>query len=183
MTPEMIGRTIQLILAPVVMFSACSIFVGGVLSHYTSLSDRIRSLTRERLDLLRALPGDTGGTPGLLIERLDEIDRQLPEMAHRHRLIHDALLAMYGAIGVLVLAMLVGVLLVTLEIRTSRCSLAFEVQRVSQLAVPRTDSRRAARGPIIQRLGRAARVTRPRHDGGEVGAGHRTDPFPGRVRC
>jgi hypothetical protein len=34
-SPESIGRTIQLILAPVVMFSACSLFVGGMLNHYT----------------------------------------------------------------------------------------------------------------------------------------------------
>ena len=53
MSPEAIGRTIQLILAPVVMFSACSVFVGGVLNHYTSVGDRIRALTRERLELLR----------------------------------------------------------------------------------------------------------------------------------
>ncbi len=54
MTPEAIGRTIQLILAPVVMFSACSIFVGGVLSHYTAVGDRIRALTHERLEVLRS---------------------------------------------------------------------------------------------------------------------------------
>jgi len=172
MTSEMIGRTIQLILAPVVMFSACSIFVGGVLSHYTSLSDRIRALAGERLDVVRALRADGGGSGALLVERLAEIDAQLPEMLHRHRLIHHALLAVYAAIGVLVLtmciialtanvaadwvgllvfdvfvagvlAMLVGVLLVTLEIRTSRRSLTFEVQRVSHLAAAPTDSRAA----------------------------------------
>ena len=172
MSPEMIGRTIQLILAPVVMFSACSIFVGGVLGHYTSLSDRIRALTRERLDVLRALRADSSATRALLIERLDEIDGQLPEMLHRHRLVHHALLAVYAAIGILVLtmcviavtanivadwvgllvfgvfllgvlAMLVGVLLITLEIRTSRRSLAFEVQRVSHLVAAPADGRSA----------------------------------------
>ena len=80
MSPEAIGRTIQLILAPVVMFSACSVFVGGVLNHYTSVGDRIRALTRERLELLRA------GKSTLGLERLDEIDTQLPELLHkRHR--------------------------------------------------------------------------------------------------
>ena len=44
MSPEAIGRALQLILAPVVMFSACSVFVGGVLNHYTSVADRIRAL-------------------------------------------------------------------------------------------------------------------------------------------
>src|SRR6266704_1401483 len=99
MSPEAIGRTIQLILAPVVMFSACSVFVGGVLNHYTSVGDRIRALTRERLDLLRE------GKSRLAAERLDEIDAQLPELLYRHRLIHDALLAVYAAIGILVLTM------------------------------------------------------------------------------
>ncbi len=100
----------------------------------------------------------------LLTERLQEIDGQLPEMAHRHLLVHHSLLALYAAIGVLVLTMciialtatvdaswvgplvfgiflvgvlmtLAGVLLITVEIRTSRRSLSFEVHRVSQLPV------------------------------------------------
>ena len=163
MSPEEIGRTIQLILAPVVMFSACSIFVGGVLSHYTSIGDRIRALTRERLDLLRTLRGQSSQPDGLLVERLAEIDGQLPEMLHRHRLVHHAVLAVYAAIGILVLTMciialtaavtaawvgpvvfgvflvavltmLVGVALVTVEIRSSRRSLVFEAERVRRLS-------------------------------------------------
>ncbi len=157
MSPEAIGRTIQLILAPVVMFSACSIFVSGILNHYTSVGDRIRALTRERLDLLREPVNKPLGA-----ERLEEIDVQLPELLHRHQLIHHALLAVYAAIGILVLTMciiavtatiasewvgplvygvfvlsvltmLVGVALITMEIRTSRRSLAFEVDRVTRL--------------------------------------------------
>src|SRR6266571_1865572 len=108
MSPEAIGRTIQLILAPVVMFSACSVFVGGVLNHYTSVGDRIRALTRERLELLR----DGGGA--LSREQLDEIDRQLPELLHRHRLIHHALLAVYASIGILVLTMCIIALTATI---------------------------------------------------------------------
>jgi hypothetical protein len=163
MSPEEIGRTIQLILAPVVMFSACSIFVGGVLSHYTSLGDRIRALTRERLDLLRTLRSQSSRPDGLIVERLAEIDGQLPEMLHRHLLVHHAVLAVYASIGILVLTMciialtaavtaqwvgplvfgvflaavltmLVGVVLVTVEIRFSRRSLVFEAQRVRQLS-------------------------------------------------
>ena len=75
------GRTIQLILAPVVMFSACSVCIGGVLKHYTSV----------------------------------------------------------GVISVL--AVLVGVVLITMEIGTSRRSLAFEVARVSRLPAPVTETR------------------------------------------
>jgi hypothetical protein len=164
MSPEAIGRTIQLILGPVVMLSACSVFVGGVLNHYTSVGDRVRALTRERLELLRA------GQSALVLERLDEIDVQLPEVLHRHRLIHHALVAVYAAIGILiltmctialtasvaddwvgslvyaifalsVLSMLVGVVLITLEIGTSRRSLVFEAVRVTRLPAPVTDAR------------------------------------------
>jgi hypothetical protein len=163
MTPDEIGRTIQLILAPVVMFSACSIFVGGVLSHYTSIGDRIRALTRERLELLRALRSQSSDLGGLVAERLAEIDGQLPEILYRHRLVHHAVLAVYAAIGILVLTMvvialtatlaatwvaalvfaiflagvlvmLVGVVLITVEIRLSRRSLAFEAERVARLS-------------------------------------------------
>jgi hypothetical protein len=158
MSPEMIGRTIQLILGPVVMISACSVFVGGVLNHYTSVGDRIRALTRERLDVLGARQSTLG------LERLEEIDAQLPELLMRHRLIHDALISIYASIGVLiltmctiavtasiaadwvgsavyavfvlsVLAMLIGVVLITMEIGTSRRSLVFEVDRVRRLPV------------------------------------------------
>ena len=166
MSAESVSRTIMLILAPVVMFSACSIFVGGVLSHYTSLSDRIRALTRERLDLvrtLRTLPGGPAEAGALARERLEEIDGQLPDLLFRHQLVHHAALAVYGAIAILigtmciialtatmsadwvavlvfgvfvasVLMMLLGVLLITLEIRTSRRALQYQVQRVIRLA-------------------------------------------------
>ena len=72
MSAEAIGRTIQLILGPVVMLSACSVFVGGVLNHYTSVGDRVRALTHERLELLSA------GQSALARERLDETTRSYP---------------------------------------------------------------------------------------------------------
>jgi hypothetical protein len=109
-----------------------------------------------------AMHGESNGAQSLLVERLDEIDGQLPDMVYRHRLVHHALLAVYAAIGILVLTMfiialtatinadwvgplvfgvfligvlltLVGVLLVSAEIRTSRRSLSFEVERVRRL--------------------------------------------------
>jgi Protein of unknown function (DUF2721) len=114
MTPEMIGRTIQLILAPVVMFSACSIFVGGVLGHNTALGDRIRALTREQLESLRALSSPAAGARGLFLERLEEIDSQLPELLDRHRLVHQAALTVDAAIGILVLTMCIIALTATI---------------------------------------------------------------------
>jgi hypothetical protein len=166
MSAETVSRTIMLILAPVVMFSACSIFVGGVLSHYTSITDRIRALTRERLDLLRALRTMHDGPDAaraIALERLEEIDGQLPDLLGRHQLVHHAALAVYAAIGIFiltmcvialtaavsadwvavlvfgvfvagVLTMLLGVGLITAEVRTSRRALEYEVRRVARLA-------------------------------------------------
>jgi hypothetical protein len=160
-TPEALARTIQLTLAPVVMISACAIFVGGLLAHYTNLSDRIRAMTAERRDVLRRRPlAMTGADADVLsAERLEEIDAELPELDHRHRLVHHSVVALYLAILVLVasmcliavasvapvdwlvavvlalvasgvLAALVGVALVAVEVRISRRTLEFEVRRV-----------------------------------------------------
>jgi Protein of unknown function (DUF2721) len=184
MSAETVSRTIMLILAPVVMFSACSIFVGGVLGHYASVGDRIRALTRERLDMLRTLRGTQDGPDAaraIACERLEEIDGQLPDLLGRHRLVHHAALAVYGAIGIFiltmcviavtaavsadwvavlvfgifvagVLAVLVGVLLITVEVRASRRALEYEAQRVARLA-PTTavEAVTHARGPRTAR--------------------------------
>jgi hypothetical protein len=55
---ETITHTIQFILAPVVMVSSCAILVGGMLSRYAELKDRLRALARERLDLLHGPDGN-----------------------------------------------------------------------------------------------------------------------------
>ena len=159
MTAESITRTIQLVLAPVVVVSACSIFVGGLLSRYTNLSDRIRAMTSERLDILRRVSSAGHEMDKLTVERLREIDVELPDLAHRHQLLHHAVLAIYMAILILVasmcltavtalvladwimglilvlfvgsvLAMLLGVALVALEVRTSQRALQFEVRSI-----------------------------------------------------
>ena len=174
MSAETVSRTIMLILAPVVMFSASSIFVGGVLSHYTSIGDRIRALTRERLDLLRTLrtpQHDADAARAIALERVEEIDGQLPDLLGRHKLVHHAALAVYASIGIFILTMciialtaavsadwvallvfgvfvagvlvvLLGVALITLEVRTSRRALQYEAARVARLA-PVTDARAA----------------------------------------
>lgn len=155
MSAETVTRTIQLIVAPVVMVSACAIFVGGLLSHYEAINARMRAMARERLDILRApAKGDF-----ILAERLAEIDVQLPQLLQRHARVHHALLAAYVCILILVasmcaiafsaitpaewlvalvlamfvtgiLAMLVSVMLIAVEVRTSQLTVGFEVERV-----------------------------------------------------
>jgi hypothetical protein len=169
MSAEAIMRTIQLIVAPVVMISACAVFVGGLLSHYEAINGRMRSMARERLELLRS----SREADRFASERLAELDTQLPQLVERHALVHHSLLAAYTGILILVasmcaiafsavvaaewlvglvlamfvagiLGMLLSVILIALEVRTSQRAVTFEVQRVLRIAgepgrVTRTD--------------------------------------------
>lgn len=153
-----IARTIQLIIAPVVLISACMLFENGVLARYTSLGQRIRTMTHERFDLLRA----DGTNHVFTLERLQEIDRQLPLLTKRHRLVQTSALLTFSAIaifvgtmfvialsvalnasviGMLALAMflvgtgvlLIGILAIALEVRISHQALCYEVRQVMSL--------------------------------------------------
>ena len=57
----------------------------------------MRSLSRERLDVLRRM-----SDAALDKERLAEIATQVPELLRRHRHLHDALLLVYGAVLVFI---------------------------------------------------------------------------------
>jgi hypothetical protein len=99
------AKTIQLILAPVVMVSACGILLTGMLNHYGSINDRIRKLTGERLELSQLSPAE--GHEHLARERIIEIDHQVPMLIGRHRLVHHAILLGNTAVATLVVSMFV----------------------------------------------------------------------------
>jgi hypothetical protein len=159
--PDFVSRIIQPILAPVVMVTSCAILLGGLLSRYSIINDRIRSLNRERLDLLRA-----GTDPsGLNHERMTEIDVQAPELLHRLRIGHRAIGAVYSAILIFILDMFIialvaftgqtwtivlalgvffaglisvciGVASVAYELQMAMTSIAYEVEKVRSLKPP-----------------------------------------------
>ncbi|NJL84851.1 MAG: DUF2721 domain-containing protein [Leptolyngbyaceae cyanobacterium SM1_1_3] len=106
-----IAKTIQLIIAPVVLITACMLFQNGVLVRYATIGQRIRSLAHERYELLRSGKTDNAFS----LERLQTIDRQLPLLTHRHRLIQKSALSAYSAIAVFILTMFVIALAVTLN--------------------------------------------------------------------
>jgi hypothetical protein len=166
MSVEAITRAIQFILAPVVMVSSCAILLTGIITIYNNVSDRLRTFTRERLELLRGKDGgfdlDAIRDDKYKMERLREIDELLPGMLRRHEQAHQAALAMYLAIMIFVLsmfaiaiavvtqlaavatlafivfllgalAMLVSVILMSLEIRTSNMAIRYEALRVKNL--------------------------------------------------
>lgn len=91
---------IEAMLAPVVMVTSCSIVSNGMLSLYASINDRMRSMTGERLQLARTADATKPGR-----ERITEIDHELPLLLHRHRLMHNALLFVYGAVLLVVASM------------------------------------------------------------------------------
>lgn len=109
MTAADLARIIQVILAPVVMITSCAIIVGGILTQYNAINDRLRALARERLDLLTAPDGALNHSQSLGNsahgERLGEIDAQLPLLLRRHELARNAALALYSAIIILIVSM------------------------------------------------------------------------------
>jgi Protein of unknown function (DUF2721) len=154
-TAAEIASTIQLVLAPVVMISACAITLNGLIGHYQAINDRVRAMMHERLDLLRG-PVDADRFSR---ERLVEIDHQVPDLLRRHRLMRNAVVAIDSAIAVFVasmlaiaietvsgsiavgtvvlglfmlgtLGLLIGVVLSALEIRSSHNGLDYEANRV-----------------------------------------------------
>jgi len=163
MTAEMIARIIQLILAPVVMISACAITLTGILGHYAAINDRMRAMAHERL----SLAGEAGVAKKEVVaaERLSEIEAQLPNLLHRHKMIRNSVLFIYAAMLVFIAdmfviaaatmveslaalalavflsgmgALLLGVLLMAMEIRTSHRAVEYEVVRVLALPVKRS---------------------------------------------
>lgn len=166
MSVQLVAQTIQLILAPVVLVTSIAIMIGGMLQQYSATNDRLRALARERLQLLRTPEGAIARLDRKLddftTERISEIDRQIPELLRRHRLIHNAVLTEYSAILVLVVSMIViaisaatrsgpvataalilflagtvtmltGILLIATEIRISDSAVSYESQRVLML--------------------------------------------------
>jgi Protein of unknown function (DUF2721) len=138
-----------------------------MLQQYSATNDRLRALARERLQLLRTPEGAIAQLDGAKLdeyttERIGEIDRQMPQLMRRHEIIHNAVLAEYSAILILVvsmvviavsaatrssptataalilflgatLAMLAGIALIASEIRLSKAAVSYEARRVLML--------------------------------------------------
>lgn len=106
MSAQTVAQTIQLILAPVVMITACAFITNGLMSRFTRINDRMRMLARERFDLLRTASQDARARDDLFFkQRLRETDRQLPMLLQRHQLLRNALLLVYCAIATFIVDM------------------------------------------------------------------------------
>ena len=109
MTPTAV-QAIQAMVAPVVLITATAILSGGIQSVYGSVNDRMRAMTRERLELVT----QSGGQIGVVVdlapaerERVTQIDSQLPLLLRRHRLLRDCVLVLYLGAVILVVSVIV----------------------------------------------------------------------------
>lgn len=158
MANEAITKTIELIIAPVVMITACAIMLNGLIVRYASLGERLRSAHQEHLNLLET---DLNKNH-LKAERLLDLEHLLPDLLRHHHLVHNVLVVIYISILVFMLDMLLialavsvsaswlsqlvivvfltgvgilfwGMVLIAYELSTSHHSLQLEVHRTCQL--------------------------------------------------
>jgi len=108
MNAQVATATIELILAPVVMISACCLMLNGLLGGYGNINARLRAFVVERLELLHQEQAEPGSMRDrFTAERLEEIDYQLPELAGRHKILRNAIFLVYCGLVVYFLDMFV----------------------------------------------------------------------------
>jgi hypothetical protein len=101
--------------APVVLLTVGGMLSNGLITLYNDISNRMREMTRERLEIRRGPAGavlDDTSLPSIDQERLKEIGVQLPMMLRRHELTRVSVLAIYAAIvvfGLSIIAIAVAV--------------------------------------------------------------------------
>ena len=95
---------ISAMVAPVVLLTVGGLMTNGLLMVYGAINDRMRDMTRERLEIRRGPAGqvlDADSVPPIDKERLYQIDVQLPMLLRRHKLTRASVLVIYSAVVVL----------------------------------------------------------------------------------
>jgi Protein of unknown function (DUF2721) len=103
-------NAISAMVAPVVLLTVGVLLSNGLLTVYGSVNDRLREMTRERIQILTGPNGEQlklTTVPVMSRERLNEIKAQIPLILRRHKLTRLAVLTIYVAIAVLGLSIVV----------------------------------------------------------------------------
>jgi hypothetical protein len=111
-------NAISAMVAPVVLLTVGGVLSNGLLTVYSGINDRMREMTRERLQIRRGPAGellDADAVPPVDQERLLEIGVQLPLMVQRHKLTRASLLVIFVALVVLGLSIVVIAIAVALD--------------------------------------------------------------------
>lgn len=104
--------------APVVLLTVGGMVSNGLITIYNDINNRMRDMTRERLEIWRGPAGqvlDPDGVPAIGQERLTEIGVQLPMLLRRLKLTRQSVLTIYIALVVLGLSIVVIALAVALD--------------------------------------------------------------------
>lgn len=104
--------------APVVLLTVGGMVSNGLITIYNDINNRMRDMTRERLEIWRGPAGqvlDPDGVPAIGQERLTEIGVQLPMLLRRLKLTRLSVLTIYVALVVLGLSIVVIALAVALD--------------------------------------------------------------------
>jgi hypothetical protein len=115
-------NAISAMVAPVVLLTVGSLISNGLLTVYNSVNDRLRQMTRERIEILTGPAGEKlemAAVPVMSRERLEEIRAQLPLILRRHKLLRLSVLTIYAAVGVLGLSIVVIAIAVVIEDETA----------------------------------------------------------------
>lgn len=96
-------RTIQLLVAPVVMISACGLLSLALYNRLVAIVSRARVFNKESFEetaKLAAAEGELAGNPALaqLRRRVAIVDEQATQILRRARLVRDALMCLLAAI-------------------------------------------------------------------------------------
>jgi polyferredoxin len=101
-------QAIQLILAPGVMINACGLLLLGINNKFTSVLNRIRTLTEEKRKFnISALERDLSSIEK---RRMESVMRQVNGLLKRAQLIRNTIFCYLSAIGLFVLtSLLIGI--------------------------------------------------------------------------
>ncbi len=104
--------------APVVLLTVGGMVSNGLITIYSNIDNRMRDMTRERLEIRRGPAGqvlDPDSVPAIDQERLTEIGMQLPMLLRRHKLTRLSVLTIYVALVVLGVSIVVIAIAVALH--------------------------------------------------------------------
>ncbi len=104
--------------APVVLLTVGAMVSNGLITIYSDIDNRMRDMTRERLEIRRGPAGevlDPDSVPAIDQERLTEIGVQLPMLLRRHKLTRLSVLTIYVALVVLGVSIVVIAIAVALD--------------------------------------------------------------------
>ncbi len=97
MTMPDVALSIQTLLSPVIMISACGLLLLGMLNRYGRINDRLRELGRERMSLFSQKGEKVADT------HLEGIDNQIPDLLMRNSLLKNAVLCLFLSVIAFVL--------------------------------------------------------------------------------